>query len=55
MTAIQRGWERGRSLFEAPPRLPGPALADQAAGTDQAARADADTGDAGPGPDPGAE
>jgi len=66
ITAIQRGWERGRSLFEAPARVPGWALADQAAGADQAgpeqaagaeqaAWADGDTGDAGPEPDPGAE
>ena len=55
ITAIQRGWERGRSLFEAPARVPGPAPADQEAGADPAARADGDTGDAGPGPDPVAE
>ena len=55
VTAIQRGWERGRSLFEAPARVPDRALADQAPGADQAARADGDTGDAGPEPDPGAE
>ncbi|MFI5063790.1 MAG: nitrate- and nitrite sensing domain-containing protein [Streptosporangiales bacterium] len=55
ITAIQRGWERGRSLFEAPVRVPDRALADQAAGADQTARADGDTGDAGPEPDPGAE
>jgi hypothetical protein len=55
ITAIQRGWERGRSLFEAPARVPDRALADQAAGADQTAWAAGDTGDAGPEPDPGAE